>query len=313
MEGVARRIGLVGLIGLGRIGRVHLDALAQVPGIEVVATFDTRGIGTCGSVEELLAARAETVIVATPAATHAAVCHDVLHAARQPLTLLVEKPMATTVADVDGLQRDAAAAACHLHVLYHCAYAPEVAWGAGVARSVGDDEGGIASIETSFSDHVPSDTIADHRRVYLSSWLDLAVNALSVLEQFVRVESLDVEHTDTQRSEYRATAVCTATSGRPVTAHVHTAWRDDRKQTEIRFRSGATLALDHQRMTGRVTGTSTSVTSFRATTEQPRLVSHYTALFSELLSRSAPRFTPADDLRLHRLLLEAAGVRSAPR
>ena len=67
----------VGVIGAGEIGRVHLDALARLPSIDVVGTVDPRG-GTHRSLDELVAAGADTLIVATPTPTHADVCREVL-------------------------------------------------------------------------------------------------------------------------------------------------------------------------------------------------------------------------------------------
>src|SRR5438445_623651 len=87
-------------------------------------------------------------------------------------------------------------------------------------------------------------------------------------------------------------------------ARVSPAWSGDDKRTTIRFRSGAELRLDHQRVTGNLVG-ATSATSFALGDAVPRLVAHYVPMLSEILVEGHRRFSPSDDVTLHRLLLAA--------
>jgi hypothetical protein len=283
----------VGVIGLGEIGRVHLEALARVPRVQVVGTFDPRG-STHASIDDLVAAGAETLIVATPTPTHAEVCRDVRRIA--PTTrVLVEKPLATDMADVESLLP-----AGNIEVLYHVAYAPEVAWGRGICDAVATLEGGITDVESHFSDLVADDEREHARDVLVSSWLDVGINALSVLSQFVDLTSLVIDRADHTAGDYRATL----TFGEEVegTGRLTTAWRGDEKWTTIRFRSGAELHLDHQQVSGRLTSPRWDA-SFNKAAAVPRLIAHYAPMFAELLTRGRRRFTAASDLALHRLLL----------
>lgn len=102
----------VALLGCGRIAHVHAGYLRQVPEVEFVGACDLDPISreaftarwqlpTFADVEELLAAaQPDMVHVLTPPATHAALAIELLHAG---LHVLVEKPMALTVADADAM------------------------------------------------------------------------------------------------------------------------------------------------------------------------------------------------------------------
>src|SRR5947208_8706850 len=97
----------IGLVGIGTIAAAHLDALERVPGIEVLAGADVNPGATlsyCGNslpvyptVRELLLGHdLDDLIVATPAATHVAVCEEAMAFGAKAPRILVEKPLATT-------------------------------------------------------------------------------------------------------------------------------------------------------------------------------------------------------------------------
>jgi predicted dehydrogenase/uncharacterized protein YbjT (DUF2867 family) len=102
----------VGLVGAGMIASHHLAALREVPGVRVVgiADLDRRraealaatvpGARAVDSVGALCEAGATVVHVLTPPAAHAAVA---LQAIEHGCDVLVEKPLATDVADCDRL------------------------------------------------------------------------------------------------------------------------------------------------------------------------------------------------------------------
>jgi len=105
----------IGLIGCGRATeRLHLPALARVREASVVAVTDelparreligraVAGARVFDSVDDLLGrGSTEAVIVATPPETHRAVVDAVLRAG---LPVLVEKPLAATLADALAMQ-----------------------------------------------------------------------------------------------------------------------------------------------------------------------------------------------------------------
>lgn len=109
----------VGVIGLGAIGREHLDIYRSIPGVEVTAVADFQrnvaddvakeiGAQSFGSAEELLAAGiVDAVTLSTPDHLHHDDAVKILEAG---VHLLLEKPIATTVDESDDLVRVAEAA-----------------------------------------------------------------------------------------------------------------------------------------------------------------------------------------------------------
>jgi predicted dehydrogenase len=108
----ARRAFRVALVGCGRISHVHGGYLKQLPRVELVGACDTNRecreafatrwqVPTYSDVDELVsAAQPDVVHVATPPSTHAALAIQLLEAG---MHVLVEKPMALTVAEADAM------------------------------------------------------------------------------------------------------------------------------------------------------------------------------------------------------------------
>jgi predicted dehydrogenase len=91
----------IGIIGFGRIGHEHAGWLAQCESITPAAVFDPTdarrtkakelGLSTFGSLESLLRADIDAVLVSTPTAMH---CEHALAALAAGKHVMVEKPMA---------------------------------------------------------------------------------------------------------------------------------------------------------------------------------------------------------------------------
>lgn len=100
------------LIGCGKVGHLHAAALSALPESQFVAVcgrslektkvFAAKyGVNAYGSVEELVeSSGAQMVVVATPHPLHAA---SAVTAARGGLHVLVEKPLASSLADCDAM------------------------------------------------------------------------------------------------------------------------------------------------------------------------------------------------------------------
>jgi myo-inositol 2-dehydrogenase / D-chiro-inositol 1-dehydrogenase len=101
----------VGVIGTGRIGRMHAELLSrQVPGARLAAVHDLRpdaaarvagelGVATATSVEELVrSAEVDAVAICSSTDTHA---EHVIAAARAGKPIFCEKPVSLDLAEVD--------------------------------------------------------------------------------------------------------------------------------------------------------------------------------------------------------------------
>jgi len=99
------------VIGYGKVAHTHAEALASIPESEFVAVCgrdatkarafgDRYGVRAFTSVEEMVGAGAEAVVVATPHPAHAAVSVPAL---RSGAHVIVEKPLASSLADCDAM------------------------------------------------------------------------------------------------------------------------------------------------------------------------------------------------------------------
>ena len=98
------------VVGVGHVGRHHARLLAELPDVELVATVDTEqrraleaAHGTSATAEtdtSSLADRVDAVTVAVPTEAHLEVVQPLLE---QGVPVLVEKPMASTVAEADAM------------------------------------------------------------------------------------------------------------------------------------------------------------------------------------------------------------------
>ncbi|MCY0878260.1 MAG: Gfo/Idh/MocA family oxidoreductase [Firmicutes bacterium] len=103
------------LVGCGKMGQKHLQALVHAPSLELVATVDANesqaqaaavafDAAWYGNLDALLRDRppVDGIIIATPTGTHRALVEEALHAGAH---VLVEKPLALSRADAEAMVR----------------------------------------------------------------------------------------------------------------------------------------------------------------------------------------------------------------
>ena len=300
----------VGIVGHGRIGRIHAAAIAELDGLDLVGVADPSpaeaspaGVSTFSTADELLRrARPDVLVVATPMWTHAPVVADL----RAHFTgrIVVEKPVALTVADVE------ATLDLGVDVLYHAAFAPEVDWAVAAWPRWTATHGAATSIEMAFADPYAAD-LARAEATLGDSWADSGINALSVLARLVDPERCVRRHPLAgDSSTFEATIACLdRATGAAVDAHLVTSWAatEPSKSTRVHFADGAALVLDHQAVLGRLVAGGQVHERHEPASAHPRLVQHYLRSFTRLLVDGQRSFPLEVDRRLHRLLLEPAG------
>lgn len=128
-----------GLIGAGTMGQEHIRYTEMLDGSEIVAIADphapsvekartmlSHDIATYESHHELLAAeQLDAILIATPNDTHARILLDVF-ASGVNLPILVEKPLVTTLEDVERIRSAAADYAAPIWVAMEYRYMPPV-------------------------------------------------------------------------------------------------------------------------------------------------------------------------------------------
>ncbi len=121
------------VVGVGHLGKHHVRVAASLPGVKLVGVHDHHvgraeevarefGVSVLPSVEAV-AEEAEGVIIATPTVTHARIAGDLLDRGRD---VLIEKPIAGTLAEADGLLARARAKGAIVQVGHVERYNPAV-------------------------------------------------------------------------------------------------------------------------------------------------------------------------------------------
>jgi myo-inositol 2-dehydrogenase / D-chiro-inositol 1-dehydrogenase len=124
----------LGLVGAGRMGRTHLDAIRDsravaVTGVaeprpEIRAAVEAAGVPAFASLDELLAAGAiDGALIAAPTDTHLELLRQVM---ARGIPVLCEKPCGLTVEEAGLCARVAAAAGLVLQVAYWRRFVPEL-------------------------------------------------------------------------------------------------------------------------------------------------------------------------------------------
>ncbi len=111
------------IVGAGHLGRIHARLIGELPGVELVGVVDPiedaarRLAGECGTAAasdvNQLAGKIDAAIVAAPTRLHHSIGCELL---RRGIHVLMEKPLAPTVAECDELIRLAEQNRCVLQV-----------------------------------------------------------------------------------------------------------------------------------------------------------------------------------------------------
>ncbi len=133
----------IAVVGAGLIGRAHIQVLAASPGAQLCALVDPapasqalaaqQGVPHFQALADMLAqARPDGVILATPNALHVPQALQCLGAG---VSVLVEKPIATTVTEAEPLVRAAESGPARVLIGHHRAHSPLMAQAVEVVRS----------------------------------------------------------------------------------------------------------------------------------------------------------------------------------
>ncbi|MGH9962261.1 MAG: Gfo/Idh/MocA family protein, partial [Pyrinomonadaceae bacterium] len=272
----------VSIAGLGKIARFHVQALEETEGVEVISgadvdpsiTIDYNGqlLPVYDSIERLLDDHPETIIVATPTRTHYETCQRIISSNWRPRRLVIEKPLAASLSEVAEVLT-AAEREIDIAVVYHAAHAPEVLWACMQAERWSSMFGAFVQYEASFADPYREMDREKRDTVYGNSWLDSGINALSVALRFLRLESVtSVSSILGAGSTYEAQVIFHSDE-RECQGIIHTTWDVDEaaKTSTFLFKSGAKLALNHQRISGTLSQGDEILERFAYEGDKPRL------------------------------------------
>lgn len=129
-----------GIIGAGLMAREHVRNLALIPGSSVVALADPSEVSLAATEQEvghecqkfsshldlLNNAEIDAVVIASPNDTHSRILLDIMESGRA-LPILVEKPICTSLADAEALEKAAESYGAPIWVAMEYRYMPPVA------------------------------------------------------------------------------------------------------------------------------------------------------------------------------------------
>ncbi len=195
----------IGILGLGHIGYYHIKALNSISEYKLCAACDHNIIN-----KKLLPKNTtfyentdsffndqsyDTVIIATPNRTHVRLACKALEDGKN---VILEKPAATTIKEYSKLQK------CvknkknqHIYYAFHAAKAPEVSWFKKQIQQDGclNHLGPVNSFICNFYDpYYKNCTFLPESESLQDPWMDSGVNALSVLQQIIGLETFQCLH-----------------------------------------------------------------------------------------------------------------------
>jgi len=316
----------IALVGLGHIGRVHVAALSQIEGLELAAGCDhdpslaavlPEGTPFFSSHEKLFAAGGfDTVVVATPNRAHNAIAMDALAAGYH---VIVEKPAASTLEELDALERLAAKQGRHVYYAFHAASAFEVDTLVAHLAEQGAQYGPITAFTSRFYDPYidAQGGLVPHAQSLDDCWSDSGVNALSVLDRLVPLETLRPTFRRQSGEQRLPPGVLSASVGFrfPVLGQdgsgfglIDTAWDQglNYKATTLYFgHTGWRIEANHSEQTVTLWsphGQATVLCQFQG----ERLLNHYLGLFADYKQRVNANLSMNADAahRVHAKLFE---------
>ena len=191
--------------------------------------------------------------------------------------------------------------------LYHAAHAPEVLWAMDHALAWQETYGAFSGYVASFADPYRERGRA-HNQVYVNSWVDSGINALSAAYRFLQLTAIDqLAVLDEQDSTFRA-SVRFRSNGRENAGTIETSWAVPvpAKHTILRLGEATHLYLDHQLATGHLRHGDTVREEFAYTGTVPRLQMHYENNFRSIFIDKKGYYTASESRLLHRLLFARA-------
>lgn len=315
----------IGIVGLGVIFQQHLKALEEVSDLfTVVMLYDkdpfkvTQALDLCrnirgmeaaqgaGSLDDLLKTELDSVVVATPPASHYNIVECCMTAHKN---VLLEKPADVSIQKLARLFDLADKQRCLLHVAFHAAYAADLLWFLQHRPAIENQFclGQLRGIECRFSDpYVVDGVLTEGRDALGGSYLDSTVNELSVCAALVNLQDFHTDSFETKILSADNTSTVVASflrlvNGRGFSISCHTDWTDGQnsKKTKLIYDDGFVL-LNHSLQSVYV-GNSNLLYDNSA---YPRLIAQYVNLYRDYsLYLDRQKTNRKDSMAIHDCLL----------
>ncbi len=191
----------IGIIGLKHSGYYYIQALQRFPNLELIAgcDIDSRqqrllpgGVIFYNDAHDLLANKnIETVIIATPNKTHYKLGCQVFNAGKN---VIMEKPATTSIKEFEKLNlKFEKSSSLHIYYVFHAARALEVTWFKNYYNNNKNRRnlGPVTSFDCNFYDpYCYGGKVKKDALGLQNCWMDSGINALSVISEFVDINSI---------------------------------------------------------------------------------------------------------------------------
>jgi D-galactose 1-dehydrogenase len=288
----------VALVGIGRVAQYQIEALSQVPGVELTDAHDIdirkaeslpSSVKFHSSLKALLKnSLADIFIVSTPTPTHFQVTVEILAANR---SVLVEKPLCTTPAELASLLELVSTSGSFVSTAFHAAFAQDVLWWIDHRARYADQLGPLLGFNSGFFDpYMLHGALSSDATSLCSAWMDSGINALSVICQFIPASDLELTESrmtvlaDRTPLQPQGLAMFRFRNGTSI-GHgvIDTNWTSgvDLKTTRLRY-ANADIVLHHSLESVLMSDAAGSTMIADLRSHNSRLTSHYISLISSV-------------------------------
>ncbi len=305
----------IAVIGCGVIAAHYRCALEESHPFALVAVCDRdescvgrgayEGVPFYTSLDAMLAeARPTVVLVSTPSTTHYEVVRDLLE---RGLSVIVEKPMASTVAEIEALYALADARGVHLACMFHWVRADEVVFLREYLSSHRMESVDVC-IRDNYTEQGAENTrvIKPSRLGLRGAWTDSGINVLSYLAELLPMREVTLLREERQTDPASGYDCYThrvyRMDGTEVSITIDWRGEDREKYSTIRTEDGV-LRISHNRQQVVLTDARGETMLFSSPTED-RLASHYRNYLHDFTWREDEQ---AHTLALHRILTDSMG------
>lgn len=192
----------IGIIGLGHIGNYHLKAIKNFSELNLVAACDYNidyknilpdNVRFYTDSEKFFNdSNIDTVIIGTPNKSHFNLGIDAFNSGKN---VIMEKPAVSSMKEFNELDYIFQNSSNqHIYYAFHAVKALDVIWFKNYLNENIDTFGNITSFISHFYDpYFKNGKVIEEAKGLENSWVDSAVNALSVLEELIGIKSFKLE------------------------------------------------------------------------------------------------------------------------
>lgn len=313
----------MGLIGLGQISDVQMKALKKVDNLELSAVCDidtekfykAPGRIPYYSIPHQFFNHTpmDAVLISVPPDRHLSTAIQALEAGHH---ILLEKPLVTSEKELIELTKKETESDYKVHSALHAAFGVEVEWfSKRFPNELPEDSGKLLNFHSSLNDaYVLNNSLPAHAISLGGSWIDSAINSLSILDRVLHFDEVNIEESSRvslpqfKCREIQGSALLSYLSAYTDKSFgtIETNWTEGVKQkTTTFFFENGTWILDH----------SGQAVSFRDSEgnkkryadysgKEERLIRHYVGVldhFSENIISGRSNFE--NSRRLHEVML----------